>query len=195
MSLTSDSNDLRRALSWLEGEGATLDAVAEGVVTCLRSGGSLLTCGNGGSAAQARHLVTELLGRFRSDRRSLPATFLGGDASLLTCIANDFGWDHTFARPLSGLGRAGDVLVAFSTSGDSGNVVRALEVARELGLRSFALLGKTGGRCKGLATWELVVPSDSTPRIQEIHLVVLHYLCEAIEAAYPPGPTTISEAT
>ena len=185
MSLTTDTNDLKAALDWLIGQGPILDEAAGAIVESLGAGGTLLACGNGGSAAQAQHLVTELLGRFRSDRRSLSSAFLGGDASLMSCVANDFGWDETFARPLSGLARPGDVLVAFSTSGNSGNVLRALEVAREAGLPTLALLGKGGGRCLGAATWELVVPSDATARIQEIHLFVLHHLCERIEAAFP----------
>ena len=185
MNIAAVADDLRTVLDRLTDQEAAIDAAVEGVVARLRAGGSLLACGNGGSASQAQHLVTELVGRYRSDRRSLPAVFLGGDVGLTTCIANDFGWEETFARPLSGIARTDDVLVAFSTSGDSTNVARALEVAREIGVASFALLGKGGGRCRGAATWELVVPSADTARIQEIHLLVLHHLCDRIEAAFP----------
>jgi D-sedoheptulose 7-phosphate isomerase len=163
-----------------------LAAAAAGIVSSLTAGHKLLACGNGGSASEAQHLVTELVGRYLSNRRSLPAIFLGGDAGMVTCIANDFSYDDIFARPLSSLGRPGDVLVAFTTSGQSGNVVAALELARELGVKSLALLGKGGGRAVGLATWEVVIDSRDTARIQEAHQLVLHWLCDRIEAAFPP---------
>jgi D-sedoheptulose 7-phosphate isomerase len=104
---------------------------------------------------------------------------------MITCIANDFAWDEVFSRPLAGLARQGDVVICFSTSGQSSNIVKTLEVARKLGIASVALLGKGGGKCKGLATHEVVVASDTTARVQESHLFLLHWLCERIEEAFP----------
>ena len=130
-----------------------LEDAASGLVAALRAGNKVLTCGNGGSAAEAMHLTTELTGRYDAHRVSLPSVFLGGDASLMSCIANDYGFDEVFSRALEGHARPGDVLVLFSTSGNSRNLLRVLEAARAREVRSLALLGKTGGCCKGLATW------------------------------------------
>ncbi len=162
-----------------------LDRAAGAIVAALRAGGKLLACGNGGSAAEAQHLVTELVGRYLSNRRSLPAVFLGGDAGMMSCVGNDFSFDEVFARPLSSLGAPGDVLVCFTTSGDPENVLRALEVARQRSIDSLALLGKSGGRARGLATWEVVVDSADTARIQEAHQFILHWICDRIEEAFP----------
>jgi D-sedoheptulose 7-phosphate isomerase len=162
----------------------TLLAAAAGVIGALQSRRKLLTCGNGGSAAEAQHLATELTGRFRSDRASLPAITLGGDLSLMSCIANDFHWDEVFARPLDALGQAGDVLVCLSSSGQSSNIVRVLERARTKGIASLALLGKGGGAARGLATWEIIVDSNDTARVQEAHLILIHWLCDQIEKRF-----------
>jgi D-sedoheptulose 7-phosphate isomerase len=166
---------------------AVLDEAAGGILTALRAGNKLLACGNGGSAAEAQHLVTELVGRYLSNRRSLPAVFLGGDGGMMSCIGNDFSFDDVFARPLSSLGAPGDVLVCFTTSGNPQNVVRALELAREMSIASLALLGKDGGRARGAATWEVIVDSRDTARIQEAHQLILHWLCDRIEEAFPPA--------
>ena len=184
MNLKSYTSDLKNVIDTVLEHESVLDAAADTLIACLQAGGTLLTCGNGGSASQAQHLVTELMGRYRSNRKSLRAIFLGGDASLLSCVANDFDWEESFARPLSGLARPNDFLISFTTSGNSRNVVRTLERAKELELASLTLMGKDGGSCKGLATWEVIVPSDSTARIQEAHLFMLHYLCEKIEVAF-----------
>jgi D-sedoheptulose 7-phosphate isomerase len=180
-------------LGSLRAHQGTLELVAEAIAETLEKGGKVLTCGNGGSAAEAMHLSTELVGRYVANRASLPAVFLGADATLLTCVANDFGWDETFSRPLSGLARPGDILVAFSTSGNSPNVVRALEAARKLGIRSFALLGKGGGPSRGLPTWEVVVDSRDTARVQEAHLFMLHLVCDRLESIVPGRRLTNGE--
>lgn len=174
-------------LGGLAAHAGVLEKAAGGIVAALRAGRKLLACGNGGSAAEAQHLVTELVGRYLSNRRSLPAVFLGGDGGMMSCIGNDFSFDDVFARPLSSLGVPGDVLVCFTTSGNPANVVRALELARERAIASFALLGKSGGRARGIATWEVVVDSTDTARIQEAHQFVLHWLCDRIEEAFPPA--------
>lgn len=175
----------RAALMALEAHSAQVDRMGGVLEEALREGHRLLTCGNGGSAAEAQHFSTELVGRFKSNRRSLPAISLNADGSLLTCIANDFGADQVFARQLEGLANTGDVLVAFSSSGNSDNIVAALHRARDLGIRSMSFLGKGGGRCAGIADDELIVPAQATAVVQEIHLLLIHYLCEGIERAFP----------
>ena len=157
------------------------ERIAEAAVNSLRSGGKLLTCGNGGSAADALHLAEELVGRYNRNRRSLPAICLNADATLLTCIANDFGFDEVFARQVEGLAGKNDLLVCFTTSGNSPNILRALEAARKAGVKTVALLGKDGGKAKGRADLELIVGHSDTGRIQEAHTLVLHALLERIE--------------
>jgi D-sedoheptulose 7-phosphate isomerase len=151
------------------------------VSTALLQGQTLFTCGNGGSATDAFHLAQELVCRYRTNRRPLPAVCLNADPTAITCIANDFGYEYTFARPLAALGKADDVLVCFSTSGNSPNILQALHTARERGVVSVALLGKGGGPARDLADHACVVPSSSTARIQEIHTLLLHAICEDVE--------------
>ncbi|HTH48906.1 MAG TPA: SIS domain-containing protein [Candidatus Limnocylindria bacterium] len=148
----------------------------------LQAGGKLLTAGNGGSAADALHLAEELVGRFDKERPALAAISLCGDPTLLTCIGNDYGYERLFSRQVEGLGRPGDVLVIFSTSGNSPNLVAALHSARAGGLKTIAVLGKTGGKARGLADHEIVVPSDVTARVQEVHTFILHCWLALIEA-------------
>jgi D-sedoheptulose 7-phosphate isomerase len=159
----------------------------EQIAVCVRDtvlrGQLLLTCGNGGSATDAQHLAEELIGRYRSNRRALPAIALTADSAALTCIANDFGYDHVFARQVEALARSGDVVLCFSTSGNSPSILAALRAARARGATSVALLGKDGGAAHGLADLALVVASEDTARIQEAHLQVLHYICEVVEQA------------
>ena len=154
---------------------------AQAAARTLKSGGQLLSCGNGGSMCDAMHFAEEWTGRFRKDRSAVPAIAFS-DPSQLSCIANDFGYDEVFARSVEAYGRKGDLLVALSTSGDSKNVLRALEVARSKGIASVGLLGKGGGRARGLADIPIVVPLATTSdRIQEIHIKVLHIVIEAVE--------------
>jgi D-sedoheptulose 7-phosphate isomerase len=147
----------------------------------LEGGGKLLFCGNGGSAADSQHLAAELTGRFIKDRRPLAAMALSTDTSALTCIGNDYSFDEVFARQVRGLGRAGDVLVAISTSGHSRNVIRAVEEARTAGMLVIGFLGRDGGALKALCDVPLVVPSQVTARIQESHILIGHTLCGLIE--------------
>jgi D-sedoheptulose 7-phosphate isomerase len=151
----------------------------------LLRGNKLLTCGNGGSAADALHLAEELVGRYERDRRAWPAISLAADPTALTCIGNDFGFDFIFSRQIEALGGRGDILAVFSTSGNSMNLVHALQTARERGLQTIALLGKTGGRCKDLAQHEIIVPSTNGARGQEIHTFILHSWLSLIEAENP----------
>ncbi|WMS41443.1 SIS domain-containing protein [Acuticoccus sp. MNP-M23] len=154
------------------------------MVETLEAGGCIFVCGNGGSAAEGQHFVTELVGRYKHDRAALPSVWLGGDTGQMTCIANDFSWNDVFARPLRALAREGDLLLALSTSGRSSNVVAALDVAGELGLRSIALLGEPGNM-QARATIPLTVGPFGTARVQEAHLFLIHCLCDGIEAAFP----------
>lgn len=151
----------------------------------LQNGNKVLSCGNGGSAADAQHFSSELLNRFHHDRPSLPAIALTTDASTVTSIANDYDYNQIFSRQLSSLGQAGDILLAISTSGNSTNVVEAIKTAHERGLRVIAMTGNQGGKMAELLTEqdvELRVPSNVTARIQEVHLLILHVLCSRIDA-------------
>lgn len=149
----------------------------------LKQGRKVLTAGNGGSAADAMHLAEELVGRFKSNRRSLPAVALVADGTLLTCIANDFGFEEVFSRQVEGIGARGDVLVLFTSSGNSENLLRAAAAAKKKGVTTIALSGKSGGKLRGKADYEILIPSKSTARIQEIHTFILHCWLELIEAS------------
>jgi D-sedoheptulose 7-phosphate isomerase len=173
-----------RATDSLRSVADAIALAAEAVVACLRAGGTVYTCGNGGSAAEAMHLSEELIGRYRSNRRALRAVCLNADPAALTCIANDFGFDLVFARQCEALVSKGDVLVVFSTSGNSRNIVEAAKAARRCGGVVVGLLGKGGGACRALCDHAIVVESDDAGHVQEAHQVVLHILCEAAERAF-----------
>ncbi|MBK7703484.1 MAG: SIS domain-containing protein [bacterium] len=168
---------------------AAVADLAGDVARAWAGGGRLLVCGNGGSAADAQHIVAELVGRFECERRACAALALTVNTSTLTAVANDYGFDEVFARQVEGLGRPGDVLLVISTSGNSPNCVRAAERARAAGLRVHGFLGRDGGRLRGMLDGALVAPSQDTPRIQEIHLVMGHLLCSLLERDLPAaGP-------
>lgn len=163
-------------------------AVASRLVEALRSGHKLLLFGNGGSAADSQHIAAELTGRYYLDRPALPALALTVDTSALTAIGNDFGFELVFARQIQGIGRPGDVAIGLTTSGNSKNVVRGLEVARDLGLVTVAMTGREAGKAGEIADHCVRVPSDDTPRIQESHILLGHVWSEIIEAAlFGPG--------
>jgi D-sedoheptulose 7-phosphate isomerase len=145
-----------------------------------RRGGNLFTCGNGGSHCDAMHFAEELTGRYRKERKPLGALALG-DASHTTCVGNDYGFDEIFARQLGGLARKGDLLVGLSTSGNSKNVIRAFEVAKELGVKTVALLGRDGGLLNSLADLSIIVPARTSDRIQEMHIKLIHTVIETVE--------------
>lgn len=147
----------------------------------LKAGGKILFCGNGGSAADSQHLAAELTGRFIKDRRPLAAIALSTDSSALTCIGNDYAFDEVFARQVQGLARSGDVLVAISTSGNSRNVIRAVEEAKAVGAKVVGFLGRDGGALRSMCDVAIVVPSQVTARIQESHILIGHTLCGLIE--------------
>lgn len=156
---------------------------------CLHGGGKVLACGNGGSAADSQHFASELVNRFEADRRALPAVALTTDSSNLTSIANDFAYERIFSRQVEALGNQGDVLLGISTSGNSANVNRAIEVAHEKGMTVVAFSGRQGGELAGLLNEndvELRVPADSTARIQEVHLLLIHAICDLLDSEFAP---------
>src|SRR5882724_7217673 len=150
-----------RTLSALPTIRPAIDRAGAMILATLQRGGKLLICGNGGSAAEAAHFATELVGRYAKTRRALPAIALSADGSLVTCIGNDFGYDQVFARQVAGLAKPGDLVVVLTSSGNSANVVAALAAAKKLGVESLAFLGRSGGKAKGLATCELIMPGAS----------------------------------
>lgn len=162
-----------------------IEAVCDVVVSALKAGNKILTAGNGGSAAEALHMSEELVGKFRGNRISLPAVSLVADCTALTCIGNDFGFDYIFSRQIEGLGQDGDILVVFSTSGNSANLARAVDAAEERGLTVVAFLGRDGGALAGVADYEIIVQGDATERIQEAHQVLLHIVLDEVENAFP----------
>jgi D-sedoheptulose 7-phosphate isomerase len=163
-----------------------LPALLEGVVgtmhECLRTGRKILACGNGGSATDAQHLVAELVGRFREERRALPAIALTADTAILTAVGNDYGYERVFARQVEALAQAGDVLLAFSTSGNSPNVVQAAQTARRLGCIVVAFTGARGGELAGHADMLVKAPSNTVARVQEVHTLCSHAICDALDA-------------
>ncbi|MCR4829802.1 MAG: D-sedoheptulose 7-phosphate isomerase [Bacteroidales bacterium] len=159
---------------------------ADVMVGALRGGGQVLFCGNGGSAADAQHLAAELSGRFYYDRPPLNSDALHCNTSYLTAVGNDYGYEHVFSRLLRGRGKAGDVLVGISTSGNSTNIVNAYAAAKELGISTISMTGSTGGAMKELSDILLNVPSTDTPRIQESHIMLGHIICELVESALFP---------
>ncbi len=177
-----DSIVVLRGLTGLE---EPLARASQMILACLTSGHKLLICGNGGSASDATHLATEFLCRYREDRRPYPAISLTANGEFLTAMCNDYHADEIFARQVWGLGQPGDLLIAFTTSGKSKNIKRALEEARRLHIESICFLGRDGGFTKGLATLDLLVAGDNTARIQEGHKLLFHALCETVEEKLP----------
>lgn len=159
----------------------TIKEIGALVSNSLAKGGTIFWCGNGGSAADSQHLAAELVGRYKKNRPPLRSVSLTTDTSVLTCVANDYGYEDIFARQIEALGRPGDVLLGITTSGNSENVLRALKMAKSTGITTIAWLGKDGGACKGIADVALIVPSENTARIQEAHILIGHILCELIE--------------
>jgi len=158
-----------------------IDDVAAEIVTCFKNDGQVLWCGNGGSAADAQHLAAELSGRFYFDREPLNSEALHVNTSYITAVANDYSYDQVYERLIRAKGRKGDVLIGLSTSGNSGNVIKALEVAKQKGLITIGMTGESGGKMKSLCDYLINVPSNDTPRIQESHIMIGHIICEMVE--------------
>ncbi|MBD3840415.1 MAG: D-sedoheptulose 7-phosphate isomerase [Campylobacterales bacterium] len=155
--------------------------VAQLVVETLQDGNKILVCGNGGSAADAQHFAAELTGRYKTERRGLPAIALTTDTSALTAIGNDYGYDRVFDRQTQALAQKGDLLIGISTSGNSKNVINAFKIAKELGCKTVGISGRDGGMMNSVCDLNLVVPSDDTPRIQEMHILFIHTICQIID--------------
>lgn len=171
----------RAALDSVAGLGESIEKVANVIIHCLKNDGTIFWCGNGGSASDSQHLAAELVGRFVEDRRPLKSIALTADSAVMTCIVNDYGYEHIFSRQIEALGCERDILVGISTSGNSKNVLNALEVSKKKGIITIGLLGKGGGEAASLADQSIIVPSNSTARVQEIHIFIGHILCDLIE--------------
>lgn len=163
-----------------------IEEVATDIVKCFKANGSVYFCGNGGSAADAQHLAAELSGRFYYDRKPLSSDALHCNTSFLTAVANDYSFDETYARLITGIGRSGDMLIGISTSGNSKNIVKAMERAKEMNIRTVGLTGDTGGEMRKIADNCICVPSKDTPRIQESHIMIGHIICEIVESTLFP---------
>lgn len=155
------------------------------LIDTYQKGGIVMSCGNGGSHCDAMHFAEEMTGRYRKDRRPLGALALG-DASHVTCVSNDYGFKHIFSRQVEGLGRAGDVLIGLSTSGNSENVIMAVEAAKKKGMKTICLLGRDGGKLKDMADLSIIVPAQTSDRIQEMHIKLIHTVIETVERAIFP---------
>ncbi len=162
----------------------TIQKACEMAVQTLKAGGKILIFGNGGSAADAQHIAAELTGRYKTERPSLAGIALTTDTSALTAIGNDYGYDRVFDRQLEGLGRTGDMAIGISTSGNSKNVISALELAKQKGMRTLGLSGRDGGGMNSACELNIVIPSNDTPRIQEMHITIGHIICQAIDDSF-----------
>lgn len=176
-----ESADLKKSLD--RDFFGKVEKAAKLLIKSLKEGGKVLVAGNGGSAADAQHFAAELMGKFNKKRKALPAVSLATDTSFLTAWSNDFGFETVFNRQIEGLGQKGDVFFGISTSGNSKNIVEAMKAAKKKKMKTVLLLGNKGGRLKGKADIEIIVPSGETPRIQEVHILVIHVLCFLIEAS------------
>ena len=162
----------------------TIEQCVETIVNAFKNGNKVLFCGNGGSAADAQHLAAEFSGRFYTDRDALPAEALHCNTSYLTAVANDYGYDLVYSRIIKGTGNKGDVLVGLSTSGNSSNILKAFEVARQKGVLTIGFTGATGGKMTALSDYLIDIPSTDTPRIQESHIMIGHIICQLVEEQY-----------
>lgn len=181
-----ESAELKRKMA--ESMIDSIKEAAEVVIRVLRSGGKVLLCGNGGSAADSQHIAAEFVGRFRFDRKAMPAIALTTDTSILTAVGNDYGYEEVFRRQVEALGKKGDVLIGISTSGQSQNIVRAMEKAKELGMVTIALVGSKKGPMSEISDITVSVPSMDSPRIQEGHITFGHILCDLVEKTISQQP-------
>lgn len=176
-----DSIEVKRGLLTNEKLLQTVSDLADAIANCIKNGGKVVLCGNGGSASDALHFAGEIVGRFQKERSAWPAVVLNADVATMTAIANDYGYDNVFARQAEGHVKPGDVFIGISTSGNSENVRRAAVVAKEKGAKTAALLGKDGGKIGKLVDYPVIVPSMVTARVQESHIMIIHIICELLE--------------
>lgn len=181
-----DLNDHLSSLNHLKSISKIVDSTSKSLSEIIFRGNSIFICGNGGSAADSQHFASELVGRFLIDRKPLPAISLTTDTSALTSISNDFNFTEIFSRQLEALGKEGDALIVLSTSGNSKNLLKALKSAKRKKIKTFSLLGKNGGKIKDICDNNIIIRNDSTPRIQEIHILIIHSICRQIEEAISP---------
>ncbi len=174
-----DSASVKQGIA--ESMPGEVEKFAEAVIECFSSGNKLMGCGNGGSAADAQHFASEFSARYKMERRGLPAIALTTDTSVITCWVNDYDFETLYSRQVEALGKKGDLLVAISTSGNSANIIDAVKKAKSMGIKTVCLLGKGGGKTKGMADVEIIVPSSDTPRIQEAQMCMMHIICELVE--------------
>ena len=156
------------------------EKVAEALAEVFNNENKVLICGNGGSNCDALHFAEEFTGRFRGDRRALPAIAIS-ESSHITCVGNDYGFDYVFSRGVEAYGKPGDMFIGISTSGNSGNVIKAVEAAKKIGMKTCVLLGKDGGKLKGMCDYEFIIPGKTSDRVQEIHMMILHIIIEGVE--------------
>lgn len=178
------SIDTKQQLLQSEDILSTIEKVVDIITIAFKNGKKLYLCGNGGSAADAQHLAAEFSGRFYTDRKALPAEALHCNTSYLTSVANDYGYDAVYSRMIEGLALKGDVLIGLTTSGNSSNIIRAFEAAKENGVITIAFTGITGGQIKSFSDYVINIPSSDTPRIQESHIMVGHIICQLVEEKY-----------
>ena len=184
-SIKADLDKHRQALVLLEKQSKILAKIASLFIECLNAGGKIIFLGNGGSAADAQHLAAELVGRFKKDRKPFAAIALTTDTSILTAIGNDMGFEKIFSRQIEALAKNKDLIVGISTSGISKNIIKAIEKAKTLGLKSIGFLGRNGGRVGNLVDIALTISSDNTPSIQEMHILAGHIICGLVEENLP----------
>ena len=182
MNLAHDLSALEETVKRCHFLVPAVEAAGRALAERVKAGGKVLTCGNGGSAADSMHFAEEMTGRYRENRRALPALALCADGSALTCIANDWSYEDVFSRQVEAFGQKGDVLIVFSTSGKSPNIIKTISVAKSRNMLIIAALGKDGGSAKGLCDHAIVVPSEDTSRIQEVHGWLIHAWLECVEA-------------
>ncbi|AVQ26764.1 phosphoheptose isomerase [Fusobacterium ulcerans] len=156
------------------------EKVAKVLAEVFNNGNKVLICGNGGSNCDALHFAEEFTGRFRGDRRALPVIAIS-ESSHITCVGNDYGFDYVFSRGVEAYGKSGDMFIGISTSGNSGNVIKAVEAAKKIGMKTCVLLGKDGGKLKGMCDYEFIIPGKTSDRVQEIHMMILHIIIEGVE--------------
>ncbi|MEP6700321.1 MAG: D-sedoheptulose 7-phosphate isomerase [Bacteroidota bacterium] len=169
---------------------STIEKVVDVITDAFKKGNRVYFCGNGGSAADAQHLAAEFSGRFYTDRKALPAEALHCNTSYLTAVANDYGYDVVYSRMIEGIGETGDVLIGLSTSGNSANIIKAFESAKEKGITTIAFTGLTGGQMKSVSDHLINIPSADTPRIQESHIMIGHIICQLVEEKIFPKEKT-----
>jgi D-sedoheptulose 7-phosphate isomerase len=179
--LKDHQNLIQKVIDTLSGD---IETACKMMVAALKSGNKVLLAGNGGSAADAQHIAAELSGRFVKERKALPGIALTVDTSALTSIANDYGYEYVFSRQVEALAQPGDLFIGISTSGNSQGIVNALESARKIGCKTLGLSGRNGGKMNGLCDLNIIVPSDVTARIQEMHILIGHILCKAVDDSF-----------